>query len=115
MNRLIWLFLIATRLRDRLRCPNCDAVGTYKLHAPTPRWRWLCKYCGYYRDSDGQRWCVPSPSFGCWIFEDQQEGFKGRTPLEIVRMGAAEDSKHAHFAGQRPEEHRLYGVWPWRG
>jgi hypothetical protein len=35
--------------------------------------------------------------------------------LEIVRMGAAEDSKHAHFAGQRPEEHRLYGVWPWRG
>jgi len=48
MNRLLWLFLIVTRLRDRLRCPSCSAVGTYKLHAPV--WNtgnWLCVVFGH--------------------------------------------------------------------
>lgn len=41
-------------LRNRLRCPICGAVGTFKPHG----WwfttdkksgkRWLCKWCGYY-------------------------------------------------------------------
>ena len=42
-------------LRDRLRCPECRAVGTWKPHGG---WldrgsresgrRWLCKWCGLY-------------------------------------------------------------------
>ena len=123
MNRLIWLFLIATRLRDRLRCPNCGAVGTYKLHAPPPKWRWLCKYCGYYRDKDGVRACVPSPTFGCWIFADQEEGFKGKTPKTTVEHQSAMDWTVAGSQGKLrlqtvtngPYEVQTYHVWPWRG
>src|SRR6266403_1850822 len=113
MNRLIWLFLIVTRLRDRLRCPNCKAVGTYKLHAPGPRWRWLCKYCGFYRDERGEKWCVPSPTFGCWIFVDQESGYKGETTQRAVDRQALEDLKVASNEGKlfKPE----YTVWPWRG
>lgn len=50
-------------LRDRLRCPECRSVGTWKPHGgwfdkqpklsltgPQPRYtrRWMCKWCGYY-------------------------------------------------------------------
>lgn len=124
MNRLLWFFLIVTRLRDRLRCPNCEAVGTYKLHAPGPRWRWLCKYCGYYRDKDGKRWCVPSPTFGCWIFADQKEGFKGHTPKYCVEIRSQIDWNAAFQEGMlvlptvsnTPDSVlQTYTVWPWRG
>ena len=121
MNRLLWLFLIVTRLRDRLRCPKCKAVGTYKLHAPSlgeetePPWRWLCKYCGYYRDKNGKRWCVPSPTFGCWIFKDQKEGYKGKTPLETVRDGSVADYQTACLTADLEELKPGYTVWPWRG
>ena len=44
-------------LRDRLRCPICRAVGTWKPHGgwldfedERPVRRWLCKWCGYYED-----------------------------------------------------------------
>ena len=43
-------------LRDRLRCPKCKAVGTWKPHGgwldledSEGNRRWLCKWCGYYR------------------------------------------------------------------
>ena len=113
LNRLLWLLLIVTRLRDRLRCPNCEAVGTYKLHAPPPTWRWLCKYCGYYRDKDGIRWCVPSPTYGCWIFADQVDGFKGTTPQQAVKEKAKDDRQAALL--EDPESKEGYAVWPWRG
>ena len=42
-------------LRDRLRCPECKAVGTWKPHGGWldrgSRWsgrRWMCKWCGKY-------------------------------------------------------------------
>ena len=47
-------------MRDRLRCPRCSAVGTWKPHGG---WldreddrkvrRWMCKWCGYYQ---GPEW-----------------------------------------------------------
>lgn len=63
-------------LRDRLRCPSCKKVGTWKPHGG---WfdfederkvrRWLCKWCGYYIGPEGvlkcsfdacsQRWQLP--------------------------------------------------------
>lgn len=48
-------------LRDRLRCPRCRAVGTWKPHGG---WmdvederkvrRWICKWCGLYRGPEGE-------------------------------------------------------------
>lgn len=43
-------------MRDRLRCPSCGAVGTWKPHGgwldykdTASKRRWLCKWCGFYR------------------------------------------------------------------
>lgn len=103
MNRLLWLFLIVTRLRDRLRCPACGAVGTYKLHAACKGnrgqdvpWRWLCKFCGYYKSSEKSGFlCYPSGKDRVWAFLDDAEKLGDtdtRTPKEII-----------------------HPVWPWRG
>jgi len=41
-------------MRDRLRCPSCKAVGSWKPHggwfdeSKESGRRWLCKYCGYF-------------------------------------------------------------------
>ena len=62
---LIWHPIIdpilrVLHLRDRLRCPHCGSVGTWKPHggildrADTKRIpRWLCKWCGLYVGRDG--------------------------------------------------------------
>jgi hypothetical protein len=56
LTHQLWDFSRVIGLRDRLRCPYCDAVGTWKPHGG---WldvederkvrRWLCKWCGAYR------------------------------------------------------------------
>lgn len=78
----VWFVLTyLTGMRDRLRCPSCSAVGTWKMHGslwerlfinrvPMVR-RWLCKWCGYftsqqgrvvaYLDMDKRVWTVPQP------------------------------------------------------
>jgi len=58
-----WLWIIrhqicdAARIfgiRDRLRCPECKSVGTWKPHggwfdnSKASGRRWLCKWCGHY-------------------------------------------------------------------
>lgn len=58
-------------LRDRLRCPSCGAVGTWKPHGG---WldgcderkvrRWLCKWCGLYKGPEGTTWAAVGPT--CW-------------------------------------------------
>ena len=63
-------------LRDRLRCPECAAVGTWKPHGG---WldgresrfarRWMCKWCGHYRGPQGIQRVFPSPERGCWMLE----------------------------------------------
>jgi len=61
--------------RDRLRCPACRAVGTFK-----PRGgrrdkdderkirRWMCKWCGFYIGPEGWATRVfPSRAKKCWV------------------------------------------------
>lgn len=103
--RLLWLVLILTRLRDRMRCPKCKAVGTYKLHAPCKGdqgqkrpWRWLCKWCGFYKAEDGRGFlCYPSKSREVWaFFSDNLIGDRKETPYVLFQR-------------------KMPWVWPWRG
>lgn len=121
MNRLIWTFLIATRLRDRLRCPSCSAVGTFKLHAPTKNadggevpWRWLCKWCGYYRDKNKSGLlCYPSPSKKCWVFLDDGfdvfPAFKDHANWDLNKRLTPNQVLGTYAANHGTT------IWPWRG
>jgi len=98
-------------LRDRLRCPKCKAVGTWKPHggffggARTAQhrgqiinvrmtMRWLCKYCGHYVGPEGVKRCVPSRAKGWWVFDNEPDADQ-ETPLKVVK-----DQLDA---------------WPWKG
>ena len=82
-------FLRIFGIRDRLRCPNsaCRAVGTWKPHGgwldwndECPKRRWLCKWCGYYKDKYEDRWCQAGGS--CWEFAPIG---KRNTPQVLLR------------------------------
>lgn len=97
---LVWAVLWLTRMRDRLRCPVCGAVGTYKPHGgifdrqdSRKVRRWLCKWCGAYRGEDGIHQCVIDEDRGVWAFSWE---YLGTTPQEVLRKW-------------RPK------TWPWRG
>lgn len=113
--------LMLVGLRDRLRCPNCEAVGTWKPHGgwcdllsdclpnektkkffallaktgaryATER-RWVCKYCGFTHDISGTHMGAPNGKTKVWdgICADSLP-----TPKEAVE--------------------KLCGsAWPWRG
>lgn len=65
-------------MRDRCRCPNCEAVGTFKAHggwldsSRASGRRFLCKWCGYYKGRAFNRGPIAIkqarvvPSKGCW-------------------------------------------------
>lgn len=62
-------------MRDRLRCPGCRKVGTWKPHGTFwDRWRegdrpvrrWLCKWCGLYVGPEGELYAFPSMETGAW-------------------------------------------------
>jgi hypothetical protein len=102
-----WMMIVG--LRDRLRCPQCKAVGTWKPHGGWMDWedrrgrkhrRWLCKWCGYYEGMEGKgHLCYPSKLKGCWAFFSDPY---------------AKDDRDQRV----PEEIRLRefpNVWPWRG
>ena len=110
--------LMLVGLRDRLRCPECKAVGTYKPHGgwcdrlydwwtncrdlkaafakgakyATTR-RWVCKYCGYTHDINGFHMGAPNGKLGVW---GERCADSLPTPREAV-------------------ESLCGGVWPWRG
>lgn len=89
------ILILLPWLRNRLRCPNCSAVGTWKPHGGKfykneyKVKRWLCKCCGFFMNGKvikmirgkGDVWC--------------EEGLD-RTPFEMLKV----DSGH---------------VWPWLG
>lgn len=84
LSRALWIFrhelFVWSRLigmRDRLRCPCCRKVGTWKPHRP-PR-RWLCKWCGYYVDIKGDAWAYPCSKQKVWMLKPKQ---KGKLPSE---------------------------------
>ena len=110
--------LMLVGLRDRLRCPKCSAVGTYKPHGgwcdkfndwrtayrglreafmrgaqyATTR-RWVCKYCGYTRDINGEHFGAPDKVLSVWA---ERGANSGSTPKEAVELVCGK-------------------VWPWRG
>ena len=63
-------------IRDRLRCPHCDAVGTWKPHGG---WidrakgdnagvrRWMCKWCGMTKYKNWRIYSTPSAEHKCWV------------------------------------------------
>lgn len=73
-----WFFLrvgLLLGFRDRLRCPQCGAVGTWKPYGGSisrkhgdRRWckRWLCKWCGFYEGRDGIDWAQVDEETGAW-------------------------------------------------
>lgn len=108
-------FLMLVGLRDRLRCPQCSAVGTYKPHGgwcdkfsdwrtnfkatlragvryATER-RWVCKYCGYTRDINGEHMGFPDARKGVW---GERNADSIPTPKEAVEQVCGK-------------------TWPWRG
>jgi hypothetical protein len=94
-----------TGLRDRLRCPKCHAIGTWKPHGG---WfdetdlrrvrRWLCKWCGHYVGPEGVRKAYVDTVRNEWtLFEDLTPGLHPWTP------------ETARAEGPLPH------TWPWRG
>lgn len=89
---LRWLPLIdfAVRVfgvRDRLRCPCCKAIGTWKPHggffdsSDTYRVpRWLCKWCGLYFRGD-----LPNYIGNAHLGRDAWEEGAGVTPMSLCR------------------------------
>ena len=78
-------------MRDRLRCPCCKAVGTWKPHGG---WfdkederkvrRWMCKWCGSYIGPEGRRRVEVGSN--CWILiEETFRVQPDNTPLVAVR------------------------------
>lgn len=67
-------------LRDRLRCPECRSVGTWKPHggwcdeSRASGRRWICKWCGLYVGAPWgrvlHRRAFVDPALGCWRIED---------------------------------------------
>lgn len=79
-------------MRDRLRCPDCRAVGTWKPHGG---WydrrhgdtravrRWMCKCCGRYEGPEGVRRVRPNATRGYWDFVHGDDEF-GQTPKQML-------------------------------
>ena len=78
-------------MRDRLRCPACKSVGTYKPHGawldhPSSRFmrRWMCKFCGFYQNAEeGVMKVFPSKQSGCWQLTRHSDPYCP-TPKEIL-------------------------------
>lgn len=94
-----WSSLRFVGMRDRLRCPRCTAVGTWKPHGywsakragDRPVRRWLCKCCGLYNGPEGTVTCWPDRESGAWALP---VGEPQTTPWEVLAVEQ---------------------VWPWRG
>lgn len=101
-----WSALRFIRMRDRLRCPQCTAVGTWKPHGfwsakragDRPVRRWMCKNCGRYEGPEGVLPVFPCPVLGVW------------------RLPYPADPKAPEVSPLTPRE-RLNAakVWPWVG
>ena len=89
--------------RNRLRCPECSAVGTFKPHGG---WRdkadrrkdrrWMCKWCGLYKGPE--KWAkkaFPSKVLKCWVIDVDTANEIMLTPQESMKasypIGSAPD------------------------
>jgi hypothetical protein len=90
-----------------MRCPSCSAVGTYNLHRPSldvktdtlRPYRWMCKYCGFYRaKGEGEgRLVYPSAKHRVWCFISEADG-NGEEPITPLMV----------------MEKHLSHCWPWK-
>ncbi len=105
MKNILWIikhqfydFLQIIGMRDRLRCPECKAVGTWKPHggwlddSRASGRRWICKWCGLYIGIPGfmtgnknlyicknktiRRRAFIDPKYNCWRLPDFYDDFK---------------------------------------
>ena len=109
--------LVLIGMRDRLRCPACGAVGTWKPHGDpwfdrrdTKRLRrWLCKWCGAYVGPEGVEPCVPDAATRCWqLKKDALHALP--TPAEMVGRAGFRD-----FPAEGDGPVMRVAVWPWAG
>lgn len=97
-----------TGVRDRLRCPVCRAVGTFKMHGSLFdqwRWkdrkarRWICKWCGYYIGPEGARLAWPSAITGAWQIRDLVEDPRDEprpVPADYMPMSASKPGRRVN-------------------
>src|SRR5512146_1390004 len=86
----LWDFSRPLGRRDRLRCPKCKAVGTWKPHGGWLDFaderkvrRWMCKWCGYYRGPEAtQQVCYGGK---CWVLSRDEWRSTTPTPRNVVR------------------------------
>lgn len=99
-----WFLTYYIGVRDRLRCPQCRAVGTWKPHGSQierhfygdiPVRRWLCKWCGYYNGPLGRVVAYPDPASRVWTLPEPGVE-RSPTPAQVV-------SEH------------MGKTWPWLG
>jgi hypothetical protein len=88
-------------LRDRLRCPECKRIGTFKPHGTLwDRWvdldrpvrRWLCKWCGFYVGPEGKLYAFPSATTGAWALPGwtaPDGAFPGEEELPVDKVPSA--------------------------
>lgn len=91
LQRLVHtLLFLVPYVRNRLRCPNCEAVGTFKPHGGVfdrqdvrrvPRW--LCKWCGYYFGPEGTKQAV----LACDILPDRPKGYRWELVQDVSARG----------------------------
>jgi rubredoxin len=104
LNPIVHSFWNMTKwvgMRDRLRCPSCHAVGTWKPHGDLvsrirygdrPVRRWMCKWCGRYEGPEGVTKAWPRSETKVWVVEAPDFKDREPTPRELVAP-----------------------TWPWRG
>ena len=106
-------------LRDRLRCPKCKAVGTFKPHGGFLDFedllkvrRWMCKWCGYYLGPEGVRQVCPNLLKGCWTIRHSAFPDLGdvETPQKVFESNYETVEKMTDMRSNKP-----YKVWPWKG
>jgi hypothetical protein len=104
-----WGALRWVGMRDRLRCTECKAVGTWKPHGTLwDRWvhhdrpvrRWMCKWCGLYVGPEGILRAFPDKARGHWALPRQWDppspAVPGPTPADVLREAMGK-------------------TWPWNG
>lgn len=85
---LLWHALFTLEpWRGRLECPHCHKVGTWRAHDAPPRW--LCKWCGLYRDIRRTGWCRPCVKQRVWMLKPLRPG---KLPYE--RIGRLDPWRH---------------------
>jgi hypothetical protein len=114
MNHQFWDLSRIFGVRDRLRCPACRAVGTWKPHGgwlddkPHIR-RWMCKWCGHYDGLEGEpiggSVVVYSIVDGCWMQKYLRP--EGKTPKAVIGTDPSMISKR--------EGAEQITCNPWRG